>query len=317
MSEIALPAITVVGSLNVDHTLRVAHLPAPGETVTARSVTTSFGGKGANQAVAAARAGGRVRLIGCVGGDDHGARYLEYLGAEGIDSAGVVTVLGEPTGSAVIAVDDAGENSIVVNPGANHCLGETHLKEGAALIEGAAALLLQLECPLGVVKRAAQMAHAGGVAVILNPSPWLDTFREAGVPADVLILNESEARSLTGRDVAALGPESEAVLAEAKCAILIVTRGADPTLVIAGREGCFEVRPPAVIPVDTVGAGDTFAGAFAVAHSEGTPLGAAVEFANAAAALATLRAGTQDAIPHRDEIREFAASTRGATLEDQ
>ena len=276
------PRIVVVGSLNVDHTLRVPRIPAPGETLTSSSMLTCFGGKGANQAVAAARAGGRVAMIGCVGVDDFGARYIEALKAEGIDTSGVLRSE-TPTGSAFIAVDDMGENSIIVNPGANHAITVASIEKHADLIRGADALLLQLECPLAVVRRAAEIAREAGLRVILNPSPLSEAFLAERFEVDVLIVNEGEAAQITpNRD-----------LNEARCRHLIITRGAESTLSIT-EEGVIEVSPPKVTPVDTVGAGDTFAGAFAVAND--------IAFANAAGALATLKAGAQPSIPTRDEV---------------
>lgn len=277
--------IVVVGSLNVDHTLRVPHIPAPGETVTSSSMLTCFGGKGANQAVAAARAGGAVSMIGCVGVDDFGTRYLEALKAEGIDTAGVLRTE-TPTGSAFIAVDDRGENSIIVNPGANHAITPVDIDQHANLIRGADALLLQLECPLAVVRRAAEIAREAGVRVILNPSPLSEAFLAERVEVDTLIVNEGEAAQIT--------PNRN--LSEAKCRQLIITRGAESTLSITA-DGTIEVLPPKVTPVDTVGAGDTFAGAFAVAND--------IAFANAAGALATLKAGAQPSIPTREEVLGF------------
>ena len=276
------PRIVVVGSLNVDHTLRVPRIPAPGETLTSSSMLTCFGGKGANQAVAAARAGGRVAMIGCVGVDDFGTRYIEALKFEGIDTSGVLRSE-MPTGSAFIAVDDMGENSIIVNPGANHAITVASIEKHADLIRGAEALLLQLECPLAVVRRAAEIAREAGVRVILNPSPLSEAFLAERFEVDVLIVNEGEAAQITpNRD-----------LNEARCRHLIITRGAESTLSIT-EEGVVEVSPPKVTPVDTVGAGDTFAGAFAVAND--------IAFANAAGALATLKAGAQPSIPTRDEV---------------
>lgn len=285
------PRIVVVGSLNVDHTLRVPHIPAPGETLTSSSMLTCFGGKGANQAVAAARAGGAVSMIGCVGQDDYGARYVEALQSEGIDTAGILrTAL--PTGSAFIAVDDHGENSIIVNAGANHAITPEDIDRHEELIRGADALLLQLECPLVVVQRAAEIARAAGVRVILNPSPLSVEYLAARFAVDVLIVNEGEAAQITpGRN-----------LEEAMCRHLIITRGAESTLSIT-EKGVEEFVPPQVTPVDTVGAGDTFAGAFAVASSEGR--GDAIRFANAAGALATMKAGAQPAIPMREETEAF------------
>ncbi|WP_395733289.1 ribokinase [Prosthecobacter sp.] len=285
------PRIVVVGSLNVDHTLRVPHIPEPGETLAASGMLTCFGGKGANQAVAAARAGGTVSMIGCVGEDDFGARYIEALVSEGIDTTGVLRSA-TPTGSAFIAVDDQGENSIIVNAGANHAITPKDIEKHAGLIRGADALLLQLECPLAVVQRAAEIARDAGVRVVLNPSPLSAEYLVARFAVDVLIVNEGEAAQIT--------PERN--LTEAMCRHLIITRGAESTLSIT-EDGVEEITPPKVTPVDTVGAGDTFAGAFAVASGEGR--GDAIRFANAAGALATLKAGAQPAIPMRGEIEGF------------
>ena len=276
------PSIVVVGSLNVDHTLRVPRLPAPGETLTSSSMLTCFGGKGANQAVAAARAGGRVAMIGCVGVDDFGTRYIEALKAEGIDTTGVLRSE-TPTGSAFIAVDDAGENSIIVNPGANHAITVADIDKHAELIRKADALLLQLECPLRVVRRAAEIAREAAVKVLLNPSPLSEAFLADRFEVDVLIVNEGEAAKIM----------QDGDFNQAKCRQLIMTRGAESTLhMTADRVETF--APPKVTPVDTVGAGDTFAGAFAVSGD--------IAFANTAGALATLKAGAQPSIPTRSEI---------------
>lgn len=282
------PSIVVVGSLNVDYNLRVPRLPWPGETLNSRSMRTCFGGKGANQAVAAARAGARTAMIGCVGMDDLGTRYIEALAAEGIDTCGI-SRSETPTGIALIAVDDVGENSIIVNPGANHAMTLADIEKHSDLIRGADALLLQLECPFPVVQRAAEIARTAGVRVLLNPSPLTDTFLSQRFEVDVLIVNEGEAERVSpDRDLKAAG-----------CRELIITRGANSTLSITAN-GIREFFPPKVTPVDTVGAGDAFAGAFAVASSEGNPN--TIAFANAAGALATLKDGAQSSIPMRTEI---------------
>ena len=278
------PKIVVVGSLNVDHTFRVPRIPSPGETLTATGAFTCYGGKGANQALAAARAGGSVTLIGCVGEDDYGSRYLEYLAAQGIDTSGIFRSP-TPTGSAFIVVDQQGENSIVVNPGANHQLRPHHIDSRAELIRQADALLLQLECPLDTVIRAAEIAKEAGVRVFLNPSPMTEAFIHSGLKVHTLIVNQHEAAQLTGST-------SE---------MLVITNGAGPTRLITGNE-TLTLPPPSVTPVDTVGAGDSFAGALTVALSEGQSLENALEFANSAGALATQKPGAQAAIPLRQEI---------------
>jgi len=296
-SMIPEPTVLVVGSLNVDHTFRVPRIPTAGETLTATGAFTCFGGKGANQAIAAVRAGADAIMIGCIGDDESGNAYRDHLIAEGIDTTNLVATPDIATGSAFITVDDAGENSIVVHPGANHALTPEMIDAAAPAFSDADVLLLQLECPLPAVKRAAELAVECGAMVIINPSPWNDALRDAGIPVDIFILNESETRSLTGRDPATFDGDP----ADYGCNTMIITRGARPTLAICA-DGTFEFAPPTVTPIDTVGAGDTFAGAFAVARAEGRPLREAVEFANHAAALAILRPGAQTAIPTRDQI---------------
>lgn len=287
----ARPNVVVIGSLNIDYTLRVTRIPAPGETLTARSMFSCLGGKGANQAIAAARAGAKVALIGCVGEDESGTRYLEALKNEGIDIRGIERS-STPTGVAFIVVDDAGENSIIVNPGANHEVTKAQVERHAALIREADALLLQLECPLPVVRFAAEIASAAGIRVILNPSPLTEAFLAERFEVDVLIVNEGEAQKLA--------PNRK--LREAKCRQLVITRGGGSTLHVT-EGGQVEYVPPKVSPVDTVGAGDAFAGAFAVASSEGQAH--AVAFANAAGALATKKARAQPSIPWREAILAF------------
>jgi len=288
----SVPVISVVGSLNVDHTFRVSRFPEPGETLTALGAEMSFGGKGANQAVAAARAGGKVRMIGCLGNDERGREYRARLEAEEIENSGVLTVE-TSTGAAFITVDRKGENTIVVDPGANHALTPKMLEDSASRIEESAVTLLQLECPPEVVAAAAVLTRAAGRKVVLNPSPWQPEAMAGDIPVDVLIVNEREAESLPG------GPEG--FCSRMGCEAVIVTRGASPTRIVS-RGGSSEVSPPKVSPVDTVGAGDAFAGVFALAYARGLGLGEAVRMANAAAALATLKRGAQEAIPRGREI---------------
>ncbi len=301
------PRIVVVGSLNVDHTLRVPRIPAPGETLTAHGSLTCFGGKGANQAVAAARTGALVTLIGCVGKDDFGARYIKQLQCDGIVTDAILQA-DTPTGSAFIVVDDRGENTIVVDPGANHAISPEDIDQHAPVIRAADALLLQLECPLPTVRRAAQIARTAGVRVILNPSPWSVAFTEAQIPIDALIVNAHEAAALTGCPLDELVNDIPAALRQSQCQTLIITRGGDTTLVLSVLHGLIEVPPPTVNPVNTVGAGDSFAGALAVALCEGLPFAEAVRFANTSGALATLKPGAQAAIPTRAEIHTFLAT---------
>lgn len=295
--------IAVAGSLNVDHTLTVTRIPRPGETVTGTGAFTCWGGKGANQALAAARAGAAVHLIGCVGADDFGTRYREYLARAGVAVEGVGIAPGAvPTGSAFILVEESGENLIVVHPGANHALTLAHVEAEANRIRQSNVLLLQLECPVEPVRRAAEIARDAGVPVILNPSPWPADLRALRIPCDFLLVNETEAAALLGRPEFVPGELAVSLLEYLDLQALLVTRGSSSTCVCSRADGFFECPPFPVTPVDTVGAGDAFAGAFAVALAEQRPLPEAVRFANAAGALATLKPGAQSAIPTRVEI---------------
>jgi ribokinase len=308
------PRITVVGSLNIDFSFRLQRLPTPGETLTAEGMEIHFGGKGANQAIAAARAGAEVSLIGCVGNDEQGQRYRNHLEAEGISST-TLHIADAPTGSAFIAVEEHGSNSIIVHPGANAHLTLEHLHQGVSALQNADALLLQLECPLPVVACAAQLAKASGVPVLVNPSPFRPEAIHALSGADIWILNESEFQLCSLELAEGKSPDGPALLKALRASALVVTRGADPTLLIT-ETGTLSIPPPAVRPVDTVGAGDTFAGAFAVALTEGRPLLESIRFANAAGALATLQPGAQSSIPHRKLIQESLenGSTSGSPL---
>ncbi len=281
------PRIVVMGSLNMDHNYAVERIPLAGETVSSHGVELHFGGKGANQAVAAKRAGGEVEMIGVLGGDDAGLRYRERMVEMGIGGEGLFTKKDVPTGSAVILVDRNGENLIVVDAGANGCLTPEMVDESAERIAGADLLLMQFECPLDAVARASQIAKENETLVILNPSPWRSDFDS--VHYDHLILNQHESDRF--------GPEMHG-------ATFIVTRGADATRYFTAQDrGDVATQP--VSPVDTVGAGDSFAGAYAVAIGEGKSVPEAVAFANAAGALATTQMGAQVAIPTREAILKF------------
>lgn len=287
--------ISVVGSLNVDLTFRVPSFPAPGETLMAAQAVTSFGGKGGNQAVAAKRAGAEVRMIGCLGGDEHARQYRSRLAEEGIDCSGVMGTKGR-TGVASIALNDEGENTIIVHPGANLQLTPGKVEELEHLFRGSSVTLLQLECPIESVVKAAQLARDAGSMVVLNPSPWNPKVFESDIPCDILILNEGEAAAMSSGALHHFLQRGDRTG--------VVTRGGLSTQVfIAGKT--HEVAPPEVSPVDTVGAGDAFAGVLAASLAEGREILDSVRMANSAAALATLREGAQEAIPRRDAIVEM------------
>lgn len=292
-------SILVVGSLCVDHTLFVSSLPGRGETVVAKNSLSSFGGKGANQAFAAKRAGGEVAFVASVGDDDAGRDYRSHFSGHGISIEGMVSSPGYPTGSAFLGVEDSGENLIIINPGANHALKPSHLDQFRDLFEKAEVLMLQLEIPFETTAHACRLARKHGVKTIINPSPWNDSFNTQDFPCDVLIVNEHEMASLVGSEEWEL---DLAILEKLDLQTLIVTQGADATLAIEREGRLLKCLPPAVTPVDTVGAGDAFAGAFVVATSEGMTLEDSVCFANRAAGLSTLKPGAQGATPERAEI---------------
>jgi len=284
-----MPAtVVIVGSANVDQVFRVAAIPAPGETVLSHGFSIALGGKGQNQAVAAARAGAVTAFIGALGDDAFGSSIREGLAADGIGSEGVRTV-GAPTGTALIAVDDSGENTIIVEAGANALLD---LRDtDAAAIADARVLVLQLEIPLATVTRAASVARAAGTRVLLNAAPIRELPAELLANVDILVVNEHEGAFLArDGDVSTLAP------------IVIVTLGAAGA--VAHETGRHEVRvaAPKVSAVDATGAGDTFCGALAARLAEGATLEEALRFAVAAASLSVQKHGAVPSIPMRAEI---------------
>lgn len=287
--------VTVVGSLNIDRLWRVARLPRPGETVFAGETRQEFGGKGANQAVAAARHGAVVAMIGAVGADADGKLYREYLQRERVDTAGVAELPGVATGAAFICIDPRGENQIVVDPGANGQVTAALVTTAlAALLPATKVLLVGLECPLEAAVAALRAAAAAGVRSVFNPSPVVPEFPWGEVAIDTVIVNEHECAAIFG------APEP-AALARRGVRHLIVTQGAEPTLLITAA-GVQTVATHPVVPRDTVGAGDTFAGTLAARLAEGTDWDDALRAANIAAALSTLGSGAQTPIPQRAEV---------------
>ncbi len=283
--------LVVAGSLNMDWVGRAPRIPGPGETVLGHALQRSHGGKGGNQAVAAARLGAAVRFHGAVGGDATGDELIAGLQAEGIDTQGVVRVA-QPSGAALITVADSGENAITVLPGANLWAPVP----GADDLAGAKALLLQLEIPLPANLAWARAARRAGVPVILNAAPMSAGLSELLAAADVLIVNEVEWATLTGSDSAS-GEEALHGAARLGPATVVVTLGARGSA--AWREGRGVRVPGRAVPVaDSTGAGDTFAGAFAMAHAQGLSLAKAMAWANAAAALSCTRVGARAGMPH-------------------
>ncbi|WP_327091608.1 ribokinase [Nonomuraea sp. NBC_01738] len=293
--------ISVFGSANMDLVAYVSHAPHLGETVTGRAFRTIPGGKGANQAIAAARAGGDVAFLGAVGDDGFGAQMRATLTDAGIDVKGLREVPG-PSGIAHIVVDDDGGNSIIVVPGANGTVTGPS-GDDLAMIAGSQALLLQLELPMAAVIGAAQAAQVSGAPVILTPAPSQPLPAELLDAVTLLVPNEHEAADLTGLT------DPDAALAELLTLVpeAVITLGAKGAL-YGSRDG-ERLRVPAVPvkAVDTTAAGDTFVGALAVARAEGLPPGEALHFASTAASIAVRREGASTSMPTRAEIDEALA----------
>lgn len=295
--------VLVVGSSNTDLVIRVPRIPRPGETVLGGAFSTAAGGKGANQAVAAARAGGRVAFVARIGDDQFGRESLEGLGRDGIDTRFVLTTPGAASGIALITVDERGENSISVASGANALLSAADVGRAAEAFAAADIVLLQLESPLETVEAAAREAKRRGVPVILNPAPARELGDALLAGVSVLTPNEHEAGLLTGIPVRDERSARDAArrLRERGPGTVIVTLGERGVLALAAG---FEASLPAfkVKPVDTTAAGDVFNGALAVALAEKLPLPDAVRFAQAAAAISVTRPGAQPSAPTRAEI---------------
>jgi ribokinase len=296
--------ILVVGSSNTDMVVKAERLPVPGETILGGSFFMAAGGKGANQAVAAARLGGDVVFVGKVGDDIMGRRTIELLRNEGIDTSYVGVDSENPSGVALITVDARGENCIVVASGANGNLLPSDLP--AEKIKNAALVLMQLEIPLQTVEYVVDLAWQYGVPVILNPAPAYALSDGLLSKVSVLIPNQKEAEMLTGVPVVDLisADQAATALAERGVRTVIVTLGAEGAMWLDDG-GSDWVAAPAVTAVDTTAAGDVFCGGLAVALAEGKPVKAAVGFACAAAALSVTRMGAQPSAPTRSEVDRF------------
>lgn len=302
MSDSSRTAISVVGSLNVDYFTKVSILPSPGETVSSQSLELFHGGKGANQAISASRQGVQVHFFGCVGKDSDGKSYRSALANEGIDVTHIKQVTTK-TGAAFITVDAAGENMIVIAAGANDKLRPDDIKAGRVAIRESKAILGQFETPLEVLVEAATLANRENIPVVINPSPVKQEFPWHMIRTDYLIVNEGEAIEVLG-----FPPLSEEPLTlrqrlhELRVEHLIVTRGGDDTLVFTRTGDTSSVETLPVLPIDTVGAGDAFAGCFTARIAEGASLDEAIRAANCAGALTTLGSGAQNPVPNRDEV---------------
>jgi len=295
--------IAVIGSANVDLIMRLPRLPARGETISDGEFTQVFGGKGANAAVAAARAGGHVAFAGCVGSDVYGPEIVASLQADGIDTAHLAAAPDVPTGTALIFFDQQGENYLAVAPGANYAVTPERARELEPFIADAALLLLQMEIPSSTTQAILELARAHGTRTVFNYAPVRDLDVPVTDAMTGLIVNETEAAALAGLSVSSTG---EAAAAASKLrslgpAFVVITLGADGAYICS--DDAEELIPAfPVEPVDTTAAGDTFCGALAAALAEGRPLHDAARFANAAAALTVTQVGAHPPLPPRSKI---------------
>lgn len=305
------PKVVVVGSSNTDMIVTVERLPRPGETLLGGEYLTAAGGKGANQAVAAARAGAQVSLIAHVGQDALGDQAIAGFRSDGIDVAHVTRDRHSPSGVALIFVSKDGANCIAVAGGANNHLAAAHVRRAAAAIADAQVLLLQLETPLETVAAAARLGAAKNTLVILNPAPARSLPDALLRRVSILTPNETEAGLLTGVKMTGVTAAEKAarILLRRGVSTVVVTLGAKGAL-IANGQGAQLMPAFNVKPVDTTAAGDVFNGALAVALAEGQPLIGAVRMANAAAALSVMRSGAQSSAPTRRAINGLLKARR-------
>lgn len=303
-------SLAVVGSLNVDYVVRVPRFPQPGETLTGSRFETFAGGKGANQACAAARLGAPVRLIGQVGHDTQGDWVLAQLGSAGVDITGVARDGSTTTGIALITVAADGQNDIVIVPGANGTFEVSWLERQRAALERASCVLLQLEIPDAVVLAAARIAKAAGARVLLDPAPARPVADDLIALCDYVTPNETELAMLAGQEPA--GPLTRADAR--RLAEIVRGRGAARVVVKMGPAGALLVgdagehfwEAPHVEVADTTAAGDCFNGGFAVALAEGRSPADAGRFATLAASLSVTRPGAQPSMPTRGELTAFS-----------
>jgi ribokinase len=293
-----LPPLVVIGSSNTDLVVRSSRLPRPGETVIGGTFQIHPGGKGANQAVAAARAGARVTFVARIGSDPFGDAALRRFQSDSIDTRFITRSRSKPSGVALILVDRMGENLISVSPGSNDELSARHIRAAASAIRAARGVVAQLEVPLPAIEEAGRLASGYGVPMLLNPAPARPL--PAGLLAKLAFLtpNEGELAQLAGRPIrnAADIPHAAARLLDHGVLHVIVTRGAKGVC-WCSRGLVRWFKAPVVRPVDTVGAGDCFTGALAAALARSEPVQSAIQFAMRAAAISVTRPGAQPSMP--------------------
>ncbi|WP_421081331.1 ribokinase [Serratia fonticola] len=298
--------LVVLGSINADHILNINQFPQPGETVIGQQYKVAFGGKGANQAVAAGRSGADIAFIACVGEDDIGERIRQQLATDRIDTQPIEAITGSTTGVALIFVNAEGENVIGIDAGANAAVTPDYLNRYRQRVIDADALLMQLESPLETVIAAAKLAKQHQTQVILNPAPACELPDELLAMIDMITPNETEAQRLTG---IAVNNDADAE----RAANILHDKGIGCVIITLGSRGVWlsENGKGKLVPgfkvkaVDTIAAGDTFNGALVTALLEGKVMSDALRFAHAAAAIAVTRPGAQPSVPWREEIDAF------------
>ncbi|MEQ1975054.1 ribokinase [Xenorhabdus sp. SGI240] len=299
--------LVVMGSINVDHILNLNSFPQPGETVRGEQYKVAFGGKGANQAVAAGRCGADITFIACVGQDDVGIRVCQQLAKDNINTSSIEVIEGETTGVALIFVNRLGENVIGINAGANGKLTPNYFLRHEQIVKEADALLLQLETPLETVQLAAETAKKHHAKVILNPAPAQKISDQLLSLVDIITPNETEAEYLTGiavKDDVGAKKASQALHHKGIETVIITLGSRGVWLSEKGKEG--KIVPGfKVKAIDTIAAGDTFNGALVTGLLEENTMLSAIRFAHAAAAIAVTRQGAQPAVPWRNEIDAF------------
>ncbi len=299
-------SIVVLGSINIDLVAHVGQFPRPGETITGTAFRTAPGGKGANQAVACARLGAMTRMIGRVGKDPFGRALKDHLTHEGVDVSGVLEDPSEYSGVAMILINQEAENNIIIIPGSNGLVGQEDLGRLERILEDTRVLLLQLEIPMEIVLQAAQMAHAQGVKVILDPAPARSLPVELYRAVDFLTPNLVETAMLVGFPVLAQRDAARAsqILRQRGVEWVVIKMG-EQGVYLAGKEGDQLYPAIPVTAVDTVAAGDAFNGARAVALNEERPVDQAVQWGVAGGAWAVTRPGAQEAMPFREELQKL------------
>lgn len=303
--------IVVVGSINTDYTGRASSLPTPGETVRGKHFSVQPGGKGANQAIAASRLGGRTALVGTLGDDERGHVLVQHLRRENVNADYVGTAAGAPSGAAVIQVDDRGEKQILMVEGANRRLSPADVQDAAALLRAATVVITQLEVSLEVVTAAVRLGHDAGVCVILDPAPVTSLSDDLLRMVSIIRPNADEAAALTGIHVHDRASALQAAQALRQRGVGVVAVGVGSQGNLLAWQGGQRWYPGIPVEsVDATGAGDAFIGALATQLAHGTGLSEAGQFANAAAALATTQAGAQAGLPTEHDVRRLLAATR-------